>query len=338
MHIGMYEKFLAPAFALETTEREGDFVRSGRLTHRQTGRCAAISGFIPRLCREDYCRTFSFQWARFKNIQLDSRNGRELSRRRLLDNTHWTMDELRGKTVIECGCGPGRFTEIFLGAGADVVAVDMSLSIDVNLENNGLRDNLLLIQADIADLPFFENRFDFVFCYGVLQHTPDPAAAFRAIAGYLRHPGKISVDVYRKMDRPSPWSTPKYFWRPLTKRLKPETLLSVLSWYLPKYIDIDTRVRSTPRVGEILAGLIPIPCWNYLHNGYTREERIQHAIMDTFDALSPAHDHPQSAAQVRAWFDALAGLEGAEVFYGSNGLVGNALTRRPVPERGGEDG
>jgi hypothetical protein len=41
-------------------------------------------------------------------------------------------------------------------------------------------------------------------------------------------------------------------------------------------------------------------------------------VLDTFDMLAPAHDHPQTATTVRAWFEE-QGL--ADIDVGRRGLV-----------------
>ena len=98
----------------------------------------------------------------------------------------------------------------------------------------------------------------------------------------------------------------------------------MVTWYIPKYIGFDSIVRRIPKLGVYMTGLIPIPCWNYLDRGYSRTERIQHAIMDTFDALSPEHDHPAKIQEVKRWLVEHSELTDVEVFYGSNGIVANA--------------
>lgn len=324
MHSRLYERFLAPWFDLTVFEEQDGFVRTGRLTGKKTGRPVEIINHIPRFRDDGYCQSFGFQWSRFRDLQHDSVSKKDLSLRRLKENTRWELDALAGKRVLECGCGPGRFTEILARTGADVLALDMSRAIDVNLANMGPRENVILAQADIFDLDFLASGFDYVFCYGVLQHTPSPADTFRFLVSCLDQGGRISVDVYRKFGKPSPWSFPKYFWRPLTKHLRDETLHRIISWYIPLYIDFDTSIRKRGQWGETVCGMIPIPCWNYLHSGYTRDERIEHAIMDTFDALSPVYDFPQAREDMLNWFEGLSGLDSVEVFYGSNGLVANA--------------
>lgn len=327
MHLNLYEKYLSHNFDLiEVKEREGNFIKTGYLKDKNTEEVIPIKNFIPRFSDEGYNKSFGIQWHRFKTLQLDSKTGHKHSFNRLVENTKWNLYEMKGKSVLECGCGAGRFTEIFSKVGCDVVAVDMSSAVDVNLENNGLKDNILLLQCDITKMPFFKDKFDYVFCYGVLQHTPDPEKTFYSIVNYLKRGGKISIDIYRKMFVPTCWSTPKYIWRPITRRMNKEKLLKIIEWYIPRYIDFDTFIKKI-KGGWLLSGLIPIPCWNYLDRGYSREERIQHAIMDTFDALSPEFDKPKTKRQVEKWFKNCPQLTDIEVFYGSNGIVGNATKR-----------
>ncbi len=325
MHVDMYEKFLEGKFDLVVDRQDGDFVESGELIDLDSGVSTPVRNCIPRFCDEGYCESFGLQWHQFKSLQIDSRTGRHESYDRLIRNTRWDLGSMAGKTVLECGCGPGRFTEHFLSSGAFVVAVDMSKAVDVNLENNAERKrNLLLMQQDISRMSFFYERFDYVFCYGVLQHTPRPRETFYDLTKYVRKGGRISVDIYRKVVIPTGWTNPKYFWRPITKKMSKEKLLRILAWYIPKYIDFDSVIRRIPKLGVYLTGLIPIPCWNYVDRGYSRKERIQHAIMDTFDALSPRHDHPARIREVKRWMTDHPELTDAEVFYGSNGIVANA--------------
>lgn len=324
MHLRMYQKFLEPFFGLIVQEYNSDFVKTGELIAKGDGKKLGIKNFIPRFASDSYCESFGDQWRRFPNLQHDSKHGRDISHRRIVDNTKWDLAELRGKEFLEVGCGPGRFTEIFAGAEADVVAFDLSSAIDINLENCGQRANLLLLQADISSLIFLKERFDYVLCYGVLQHTPIPREAFNTLLCFLKPGGNISVDIYRKRLLPTCFSTPKYLWRPVVKRMSRKTLWKILEWYIPKYIDFDTSIKKIPKFGCVIGGLIPIPCWNYLNNGYSKEERIQHAIMDTFDALSPMYDKPQTKREVLKWFQTRSNLENIDVFYGSNGIIANA--------------
>lgn len=170
----------------------------------------------------------------------------------------------------------------------------------------------------------FRESFDYVFCYGVLQHTPDPKKAFLSIVEYLKPGGKLSVDLYRKYRLPSPYSTAKYLWRPVTRRMNPETLLRIIRFYVPFWLPVQNFLCRIPRIGGYIAALIPIPCWVHLRMGLSWRQQVDWSIMNTFDALSPAYDFPQTEKSVTGWCS-LAPLGWFEVFRGSNGLVANGI-------------
>jgi SAM-dependent methyltransferase len=270
-----------------------------------------------------YNRSFALQWNRFKSNQLDSANGTQLSMKRF-NETGWPIEDLSGGTVLEAGCGPGRFTQILAGSGARLISFDYSAAVDACRENNGKYSNLTLLQCDIFEMPFKAESFDFVFCHGVLQHTPDPKGAFIALAHLVRPGGRLSIDIYRKDGLIRPWKS-KYLWRPLTKRMKPEHLLRLLEWFIPKWLPFDTAIKRIPKIGNYLGSVIP--CWNYHLTVLSPDQKIAWAIMDTFDALSPAYDIPARLEDVQAWFAELGWSE-VEVRPGGNGVVGNG--RKPI--------
>lgn len=274
--------------------------------------------------REDngYNEPFALQWNLFKTNQIDAINRTKLSLIRFAE-TKWRIDDLWGQKVLEAGCGAGRFTRILAEAGARLVSFDYSAAVDACAENNGQFDNLTLMQCDIFAMPFRPGSFDYVFCHGVLQHTPDPKAAFMALARLVAPGGFISIDVYRKDGLIRPWKS-KYLWRPLSTRIRPQTLLRFLQWFIPLWLPIDTAIKRMPRIGNYLGSIIP--CWNYYLTDLSPEQKVAWAIMDTFDALAPAYDVPVHLEDVRVWFAEL-GWSDVEVRPGGNGVVGNG--RRP---------
>jgi SAM-dependent methyltransferase len=275
--------------------------------------------------REDsgYNESFALQWNRFKTNQIDAVNGTDLSMKRFAE-TGWDIGDLRGRAVLEAGCGAGRFTRILAESGARLVSFDYSGAVDACRQNNGHFPNVTLMQCDIFAMPFRRGAFDFVFCHGVLQHTPDPKGAFMALARLVRPGGRLSVDVYRKDGLVRPWKS-KYIWRPISKRMKPETLLRFLEWFIPKWLPLDTALKRIPVAGMYLGSVIP--CWNYYYTDLSPEQKRLWAVMDTFDALAPAYDIPAHIDDVRGWFADL-GWTDVEVRPGGNGVVGNG--RRPM--------
>ena len=86
---------------------------------------------IPRfVSSENYAASFGRQWNKFARLQMDSQNGTSFSRDRFYSITEWEPADLKGKLVLDAGCGAGRFSEVVLQDGAEVVAVDLSSAVD----------------------------------------------------------------------------------------------------------------------------------------------------------------------------------------------------------------
>lgn len=269
---------------------------------------------------DGYNASFGLQWNTFRRDQIEG--GRDLTLKRLAE-IKLPLNELRGKRVLDAGCGAGRFTKVFAEEGAYVWAFDYSSAIEACYDNNKHFSNVIFWQCDILDMPFSPESFDLVFCFGVLQHTPDPKASILALSRMVRPCGWLSIDIYAKDGLIRPWKS-KYLWRPLTTRIAPQKLLRFLEWFIPKWLPIDTAIKRIPILGNFLGALIP--CWNYHWTGMTKEEKRTWAIMDTFDALAARYDKAATLEEVRSWFT-LRDWSEIDVHPGSNGIVANVRRR-----------
>src|SRR4030095_4889123 len=118
---------------LKVTEKAGDavHVHEGELSCTQCGRVFPIIREIPRfVASEGYTGSFGRQWNRHARLQLDSQNGTSFSRERFYSITEWRPAGLKDRLILDVGCGAGRFSEVALQAGAEVVSVDLSTAID----------------------------------------------------------------------------------------------------------------------------------------------------------------------------------------------------------------
>jgi SAM-dependent methyltransferase len=282
-----------------------------------TGCCSefSVANGLPRFVpAENYAGSFGYQWNIHIKTQLDSYSGSTISRDRVFGLTQWKENHT-GERILEAGSGAGRFTEILLETGADVVSFDYSSAVDANQQNNGEKPNLTLFQGDIFNIPLTRESFDYVFCFGVLQHTPDPKKAFESLVDFVCPGGELAIDVYRRdFFALLQW---KYLLRPVTKRLDKKWLYKFLETVVPALIPVARILRSV--AGRAGARLVPIV--EYSHLGLSPKLNRQWAILDTFDMYSPEHDHPQSIATVEDWFRQ-AGLEQVEVRRGPNGVIG----------------
>lgn len=310
---------LAPAAQEESAEE----IETGTLTCSSCGKTYPIKSSIPRFVPpENYASNFGFQWNHFRQTQLDSYSGTTISRDRFLKQTGWTREMLEGASVLDVGCGAGRFTEIALSLGAQVYALDYSNAVDACRANFPSHPNLHLLQADIYRLPLRPEQFDFVYCLGVLQHTPNPHKALAALPPFLKPGGRIVVDFYL-----TSWKGrlhPKEFLRPLTRRMPGPTLFKLIERGAPPALRLSRAVGRIPLAGKYLRYFVPVANYEGVFPLDDRQLR-EWAILDTFDWLAPAYDNPQTPKTLAVWLKE-AGLEDVEV-QKVNHLVGRG--RRP---------
>lgn len=292
-------------------------IRGGSLNCRNCSNLYPIINYIPRFTpQSNYADGYGFQWNRFSELQLDKVNGTTISADRFYRQSGWLPEELHDKLVLEAGCGAGRFTQICLDAGAEVISFDYSNSVDACLRNHGLVQNLHLIQADIYNLPLRRAIFDYVFCYGVLQHTPSPEQAFLQLPRYLASIGKISIDIYRH----GVWDyiLPKNYLRIITTRIDYETIYKLCEKLVPQLLPISDTIGLIPFLGLYLRRFIPVA--NIRGYAPLSEKHIKEwAILDTFDMYAARYDYPATTSSVRKWFRE-AGLTEVKIF-GRRGLV-----------------
>jgi len=101
---------------------------------------------------------------------------------------------LRGKTVLDVGCGGGILAESMTQRGAQVTGIDLAeppLKVaELHLRESGIRVDYRYISAeDLArELP---RRFDIVTCMELLEHVPEPASTVRACADLVKPGGHV---------------------------------------------------------------------------------------------------------------------------------------------------
>lgn len=254
---------------------------------------------ILTLCEtENYAASFGEEWIRYSRTQVDKFNGTSISRDRFFQYTRWPED-LRGQVVLEAGSGSGRFTQVMLDAGANVVSFDYSAAVQANARNNADSDRLTLFRGDIYKIPFAPRTFDRVVCIGVLQHTPDPRRAFHSLVRMVKPGGFLAVDIYRLAAVSV--LHPKYYLRPLRRLVSQETLFGTIKKAVPKLLPLKAALRQLPIVGLPLAhAFIPVPDYRG-RLPLTDEQAAVWSELDLFDMIAPAHDHPATLRAVRRW-------------------------------------
>ena len=256
---------------------------------------------IPRIAQmENYTSNFGFQWNIFDKTQLDSAEKNiTISKSRFFAETAWNPKQLNGLDILEVGSGAGRFSKVILECTkANLWSIDFSNAVNANYKNNRNIDlnRFHLFQASIYDMPFENNVFDKVFCFGVLQHTPNIEYSIKSLVSKAKPGGEIIVDFYPIQGF---WTKihAKYIFRKLFKRLNNEELLNIIkfnvNWLVPlSLILIKYKLK-------ILTRFLPIVDITTLpYKILTKKDLYEWVILDTFDMFSPEYDNPMKIIDV----------------------------------------
>lgn len=106
------------------------------------------------------------------------------------------LGDVRGKDVLDLGCGAGRHALRMAGEGAHVTAVDFSDGMLSVVRRKPGAQSLRLMRHDLRQwLPFADGEFDRLVCCLVLDHIPTLEPLFREMRRVLRGAGCAAISV-----------------------------------------------------------------------------------------------------------------------------------------------
>jgi uncharacterized protein YbaR (Trm112 family) len=266
-------------------------IEAGALGCRTCGALYPILRGVPRFVTSDaYAGSFSYEWNRWNTVQIDSANGGHESEDTFREKTGFTAEELRGKLVLDVGCGAGRFLDVVSRWGGTAIGVDLSFAVDAAHRTLGSRPNVHVIQADVNRLPFRPQTFEAIFSLGVLHHSRDTREAFLHLPPLLKDGGDIAIWLYYSTDRLYNLATDawRFLFRPL-----PTWALYAWSWLL---VTLFSELWLTPIMSRRpwlhLRRLLPV----------NTHPDPQWRVLDTFDWYSPRYqDKNCSPGRVVSW-------------------------------------
>lgn len=274
---------------------DGEEIVSGTL--RSPSNAYSITNGIPRFVRDEgYSDNFGYQWNRWARVQFEDQNvGGPMENHTtnmFVSITQFSAEMLRGKTVLDIGCGPGRFTDVAVNMGGSVIALDYSSAIDAAKANFVGKDaDILFVQGDALRLPIKSDSVDFSFSIGVLHHTPSPLAGVREAFRVTRAGGgQFAVRVY-KADGFYTYPAVR-IWRGVFLALKPlfkhypplvySYLFGTLGFLLGKI----WRPLSYPLRAIFPTAWLPDYRWT---------------ILDTFDAVATTYQSGHTPDEIEGW-------------------------------------
>jgi len=304
-------------------------IRDGTLICRACGTTYPIQRYVPRLAPEaNYSDSWGKLWREAGAILRDSFTGLPFHRNAL----HGTYDEsaseledgrspfgfgwptdLTGERVLEIGPGTGNFTEHLAATGAELVCVDMSNAIDTLPEELLTRPNVNVVQGDITSGILGDARFDRLWVFQVLQHTPSPPATLKALRRLLRDGGELAFTSYKSLYNP-------WYYR-LTKRIPDRLAWRAIAWAVPRLLPLKYSLQLRPRrltTRLALALLEPVDprdiyfrtrqggMRDYVHGALwertgDHDLLVKYVVINTFDRITPEYTNSADHETIERW-------------------------------------
>jgi SAM-dependent methyltransferase len=201
-----------------------------------------------------------------------------------------SIEDFRGKTVLECGCGGGQHTSFVAPLARHITAVDLNTS-DIARRRNDGAENIDFVEDDIAKMKL-DRDFDMVFSIGVVHHTDSPDATFDNLYLHTKPGGKTIVWVYSKegnwlVDNVVEPIRKRFLVRMSRKRLLTLSKLITAIMYLPIYT-------------VYLLPLKVLPFYEYFGN--FRKLSFYRNCLNVFDKLNAPQVDFISRHRMEAWF------------------------------------
>jgi SAM-dependent methyltransferase len=133
------------------------------------------------------------QWGKMPRDVLESMEPEgDFAKRHLLNPVLLRMlGDVRGRRILDAGCGHGYLARMLAARGAQVTGVEPAESLYAYATEKGGHD-IRYVRADLCDLPDLGRPFDAVVASMVFMAIPDWAGAMRACASVLA-PGGLFV-------------------------------------------------------------------------------------------------------------------------------------------------
>lgn len=148
--------------------------------------------------------TFGFQWDKIQEgeAMLSDKWFKEnvtniISEKEMLIKSEW----FKGKDIIDCGCGGGRWSYGLAKLGGNITAVDINSSAIAATSEalNGISVEKNFIQTPLEHLSEHlpaEKKYDLVWSWGVLHHCGSFTRAFDQVTSRVKDGGFIYLYLY----------------------------------------------------------------------------------------------------------------------------------------------
>ncbi len=200
-----------------------------------------------------------------------------------------SLEELRGKSVLEAGCGGGQHTAMMARFAESITAVDLN-TVELARERNKDSRNIRFVEADIAQMNLGRS-FDVVISIGVVHHTDDPDATVRNLLKHVSPGGRLVLWVYSREGN----SLVEYVVEPIRKLVLRHLSRPTL-YLLSKAI---TAAMVAPVYSVYFLPLSFLPYYEYFGN--FRRLSFDRNVLNVFDKLNAPQVQLISKERAQRW-------------------------------------
>jgi SAM-dependent methyltransferase len=234
-------------------------------------------------------RAFEIEWQRFGGEERLYGGTAAESMKLLFEEfaqSELTPEWVKGRRVLDGGCGHGRYVRGMAELGADAYGIDLGLGIEVAARRCAGLDNVALVQGSLLEPPFAPRSFDLVFSKGVVHCTPDPAGAVRRMAELVKPGGYLFVWVYPRYPR---WFlASQEAIRHVTKRMPPRLLIPLC-------------FAAAPFLGLVLRRGVGVKTHATASDRSFARARLREKAQMVYDWYSPWYQSYHSPRELAAW-------------------------------------
>lgn len=227
--------------------------------------------------------TFSEQWKMYQKGDKVWRWKREDLLPYFLHNIGLEKSQLKGKLILDLGCGHGIYCSLLAESGATAVGLDISngFMITESALPEELKPACHFIQADAFNCPLKENVFDLVWSSGVLIVTPDTKETFRRVSNVVKKGGRFYLWLYKPV-----------FYTPLL------TVIRSITKHLPEKILVPLGYILAPFFGLVKGFL------NITGLGYRKFEKrnLRENALSIHDTLATPYRWHHRKEEIIGWF------------------------------------
>lgn len=211
---------------------------------------------------------FDDEWSRFRDVGTKDQADVYALYFDLLPVARLAKDQ----TVLDAGCGGGRWAFEVSKRGPRVIAVDLGRSVEVARANTD-PDRVDCVQADLESLPLGTDTVDWAYSLGVLHHTRTPERALANIVNAVRPGGLVLLYLYYALDQRGPLYHTLFVAADVTRRLlsrQPRFVVRVIATFIASvvYWPLARFAAFLERAGAgVLAAKLPLGFYRHLSFG-----------------------------------------------------------------------